>query len=138
MKHDVHLVAVATGPGVTKLYWPIAKSYQPMSPVVERRIIGSTGAIWLDVDGDGRRTSALEYARRLVEKHGGSATKVVQSLGDYHESVAVQAADLLHARGVSPDDPEVTAAAKQAGPHVERGFRAYFEAWRASEIARSK
>jgi hypothetical protein len=138
MKHDVHLVAVATGPGVTKLYWPIAKSYQPMSPVVERRIIGSTGAIWLDVDGDGRRTSALEYANRMVAKHGGSAAKVIQSLGQYDESVAVQAANLLHVRGISPEDAEIRAAAKMAGPHVERGFRAYFDAWRASEIARSR
>jgi hypothetical protein len=138
LKQDVHLVAVATGPGITKLYWPIAKSYQPMSPVVERRIIGSTGAVWLDADGDGRRTSALEYATRLVEKHGGSAAKVVQTLADYDESVAVQAAELLHARGVSPDDAEPRAAAKKAGRHVEHGFRAYFDAWRVSEIARSK
>ena len=44
-KHDVHLVAVATGPGVTELYWPIAKPYQPTSPRRQRRVIGATGAV---------------------------------------------------------------------------------------------
>src|SRR5207244_12818140 len=33
-KHDTWLAAVATGPGVTELYWPIARPYQPASPVV--------------------------------------------------------------------------------------------------------
>src|SRR5207302_4696068 len=33
-RRDVYLVAVATGPGVTGLYWPIAKPYQPDSPAV--------------------------------------------------------------------------------------------------------
>ena len=28
--HDVHLVAVATGPGVEGLFWPIGKPYQPV------------------------------------------------------------------------------------------------------------
>ena len=31
-KHDVHLVLVALGPGITAPYWPTAKPYQPTSP----------------------------------------------------------------------------------------------------------
>ena len=54
-RHDVHLVAVATGPGVEGLFWPVAKPYQPTSPSVRKRVIGLTGAVWLDADGDGRR-----------------------------------------------------------------------------------
>ena len=92
----------------------------------------------LDADGDGRRTSALDYARRLIERDGDSAIDIAKSLADYDESVAVQAADLLQARGVSPDDAEIRDAAKKAGPHVERGFRAFVDAWRASQIARRK
>ena len=65
-KHDVHLTAVATGPGVTELYWPIARPYQPMSIDVNRQVIGASGAVWLDADGDGKRTSAFEYASRIV------------------------------------------------------------------------
>jgi hypothetical protein len=136
-KHDVHLVAVATGPGVEALYWPIAKPYQPMSPIVQRRVIGSTGAIWLDCDGDGKRTSALDYGRRLVAKYDRTAD-IIKSLAGYDEAVATQTAGLLQAKGVSLDDDEIRAAAKSAGPQVERGFRAFFEAWRASEIAKSK
>src|SRR5439155_9229758 len=50
-RHDVHLVAIASGPAVTGLHWPIAKPYQPTSPVVVSRILGATGAVWLDADG---------------------------------------------------------------------------------------
>ncbi|MEX2142134.1 MAG: CehA/McbA family metallohydrolase [Pirellulales bacterium] len=136
--HDVHLVAVATGPGVKALYWPIAKPYQAMSPVVERRVIGSTGAIWFDADGDGQRTSAFEYAKRLVEKHDGRAADVVRALAGYDQAVAIQAAGLLQAQGVSLDSADIRAAVNQAGPHVETGFTEFFAAWRASEVARTR
>src|SRR5439155_4190880 len=99
--HDVHLVAVASGPGVTDLYWPIAKPYQPTSPVVERRVLGSTGAVWLDADGDGKRTSAVDYARRLLREAGGDWRELVRSLTGYDEAVAAQAAGLLREQGVS-------------------------------------
>jgi hypothetical protein len=135
-KHDVYLVAVASGPGVTGLYWPIAKPYRPASPLAERRVIGATGAVWLDGDGDGRRTSARGYAERLLREAGGAWQKVVPALAEYDEAVAAQAAALLRAGGASPSDPDVRAAARKAGAQVERGFAAYAEAWRDSEIAR--
>jgi len=137
-KHDVHLVAIASGPGVTELYWPIAKPYQPMSPVVDRRVIGATGAVWLDADGDGKRTSARGYAERLWKESGGEWRKVVKALADYDEAVGTQAAALLRAKGVSLLDAEVREAARKAGAQVERGFEAYAEAWRESEIARER
>jgi hypothetical protein len=135
--HDVHLVAVATGPGVRELYWPIAKPYQPTSPTVNSRVIGSSGAVWIDGDGDGKKTSAREYAQKLVEANGNDVSKLVQALGSYDEAVAAHAAALLHAKGISLQEPEQLAAAKKAGPQVERGVQAYFEAWRQSQIARS-
>src|SRR5262249_48029787 len=100
-RHDVHLVAVASGPGVTELYWPIAKPYQPTSPKVDRRVIGASGAVWIDADGDGKRTSAYAYAHRLMTTHG--ALKVIAALSDYDEAVAVQVASLFKARGITPD-----------------------------------
>jgi hypothetical protein len=136
--HDVHLVAVATGPGVSELYWPIARPYQPTSPHVKRRVIGSTGAVWIDADGDGKRTSAYEYAHRLMKAHGRDVTKLVPALADYDETVAAQVAGLLQARGVSALDAPIIDAARKAGPHVERGFEAFAEAWRECQIARSK
>jgi uncharacterized membrane protein YgcG len=53
-KHDVHLVAIATGPGVAAPYWPTAKPYQPTSSRWQPYLIGSTGAVWLDADASGR------------------------------------------------------------------------------------
>ena len=135
-RHDVHLVAIATGPGVRELYWPVAKPYQPTSPVVDRRVIGSTGAVWLDADGDGRRTCAYEYARRLLRAAGADPAKPVQALADYDEAVAAQVAGLLQARGVAVQDAALREAARKAGPHVERGFAAFAEAWRESQVAR--
>jgi hypothetical protein len=138
MNHDVHLVAVATGPGIDALYWPIAKAYQPTSPVVNRHVIGSTGAVWLDADDDGQRTSALAYAERLMAEHNNRPIDVAAALAGYDEAVAVQVAGLLKAGGADVNDAELQLAIKQAGPHAERGFRAFRDAWRAHEIARSQ
>jgi hypothetical protein len=137
-RHDAWLAAVASGPGVRELYWPIAKPYQPTSPVVERRVLGATGAVWLDADGDGKRTSAREYAERLWREADGKWPGLVKALGGYDEAVAAQAPSLLRARGTRPDDAAVLAAAANAGPQVERAFQAYREAWRECEIARGQ
>jgi hypothetical protein len=131
-KHDVHLAAIATGPAVTDLYWPIARPYQPTSPKVNRRVIGASGAVWIDADGDAKRTCAFEYARWLVHQHG--PINVVPRLADYDEAVAVQVASRLNARGDKFDMD----SARKAGPHVERGFQAFADAWRESEVARAK
>src|SRR5262249_12323266 len=109
-----------------------------MSPQVKRRVIGSTGAVWIDADGDGKRTSAQEYAQRLLKAHGRDLAKLVQALADCDEAVAAQVAGLLQARGVSVLDAPVIDAARKAGPHVERGFEQFAEAWRECQIARSK
>jgi hypothetical protein len=137
-KHDTWLAAVATGPAVSELYWPIARPYQPASPVVNRRVVGATGAVWLDADGDGKRSSPRGYAERLVKEAGGEWPKVVAALAGYDQAVAVQAAALLRGRGVRLTDADVRAAARQAGAQVEQGLAAYAEAWRDSEVARAR
>lgn len=137
-RHDAHLVVVASGPGVRELYWPIARPYQPTSPLVRRRALGSTGAVWLDVDGDGERTSAFAYARRILREAKGEWSAVVRALGDYDEAVAAQEAGLLQAAGVSVSGDEIRQATHKAGPQVERGFQAFAEAWRESRIARGE
>lgn len=134
-RQDTHLVVVASGPGVEALYWPIAKPYQPTSPVVERRVIGVSGAVWLDGDGDGKRSSAFDYARRLF-KESPQVEKLLPTLAEYDEAVAQQAAGLLQGKGISVLEPDIQMAAKKAGPHVERAFQAFAEAWRASQIAK--
>ncbi len=134
--HDVHLVAVASGPGVDGLFWPIAKPYQPMSPVVRKRVIGLTGAVWIDGDGDSKRSSAHDYAKKLIADAGTDWRKAIMSLATYDEATASQVAASLRAAGVSPSDKDVRAAAKLAGEQVLRGFDAYAEAWRESQTAR--
>jgi hypothetical protein len=92
-KHDVHLVAIATGPGVTAPYWEIPKPYQPTSKVVNLRVVGSTNPIWIDADGDGQFTSARGYAAKLVAVAAGDAAKLKAALAGYDAAVAVQVED---------------------------------------------
>jgi hypothetical protein len=137
-RHDVYLAVIATGPGIRELYWPIAKPYQPTSTVVDPRVIAVTGAVWIDADGDGRRSSAADYARRLKERFGSDYSKMIAALADHDEAVAVQAAAQLRRGGTSPFDPAIRSAAVKAGAQVERGFQAYADAWKESQLAKSR
>jgi hypothetical protein len=135
-KHDVHLVAVATGPGVEALHWPIGKPYQPASPAVRKRVLGLTGAVWLDADSDGRPTPALAVAHKIADDAGADWRKAIRGLAGSDEAVAAQAAGLLRAQGHSPADKEVRDEARSAGEAVLRGFDVYAAEWRESQIAR--
>lgn len=97
-KHDVHLVAIATGPGVTAPFWETPRPYQPTSKIFTPRVVGSTNPIWIDADGDGQFTSARGYAMRVMDQTKGEAEKVKSALADYDAAVAVQVADLESAR----------------------------------------
>ena len=135
-RRDAHLVAVATGPGVRALYWPISKPYQPTSPVVERRVIGITGAVWIDGDGDGKKSCAYDDARRLFDASWPRQSDLIGKLADCDEAISRQVASLLQSKGVSPIDPNVMDMARKAGPHVERGFQAVALAWRENRAGK--
>lgn len=92
--HDVHLVVIATGPGVTEPFWEIPRPYQPASKTFVPRLIGSTNPVWIDADGDGRFESALAIAKRLIQQAGGDREKLRESLKRCDEAVAVQAESL--------------------------------------------
>jgi hypothetical protein len=124
-KHDVHLVAIATGPGITAPYWAIPRPYQPSSPRWNGRVIGSTNPIWLDGDGDGRFTPARTYAKHLITESGSDSAKVVSALNDFDEAVAAQAASLCAAAGQSLSSPALAKALKAGAPQVQRGFHAF-------------
>jgi hypothetical protein len=124
-KHDVHLVAIATGPGITAPYWAIPRPYQPSSPRWNGRVIGSTNPIWLDGDGDGRFTPARTYAKHLINESGSDSAKVVSALNDFDEAVAAQAASLCAAAGQSLSSPALAKALKAGAPQVQRGFHAF-------------
>ena len=97
-KHDVHLVAIATGPGITAPYWEISRPYQPSSKVFNPRVVGSTNPIWIDADHDGKFTAARGYAKVIIDRAGGDAAKVQAAVAEYDESVTTQVSDLLQHR----------------------------------------
>lgn len=65
-KHDVHLVALATGPAPEGLHAPLPRPYQPSTPSWTPRVIGSTNPVWIDADGDGAFLAARALAQRLL------------------------------------------------------------------------
>jgi len=136
-KHDVHLVAIAAGPGIDGLYWKTAKAYQPLSPHWEPRVIGCSGAVWLDADGDGRKTAAHDYARRLFAESGGDLQKLIENLSHYDQAVAAQAAHFYQSSGKSLLTPAAQRMVNGASENVKTGFRKHTEAWRKNQIARS-
>jgi hypothetical protein len=93
--HDVHLVVIATGPGVTEPFWEIPRPYQPSSKTFVPRVVGSTNPIWLDADGDGRFEPAFAIARRLILESGGDGVKLQKALKHCDEAVAVQVESLM-------------------------------------------
>jgi hypothetical protein len=131
--HDVHLVAIATGPGIDGLSWRTAKPYQPTSPDPQTIVFGCSGAVWLDVDGSGEPTSARAYAERLLAAAGGDQKKLISDLATYDEAIASQVAHLLGVKETIPEDLEDLL--KKAPPAIRAGFEAYAAARRESRIA---
>lgn len=93
--HDVHLVAIATGPGITEPFWEIPRPYQPSSKTLTPRVIGSTNPIWLDNDGDGQFSSAFAIAQFLVKKHGHDLPALREALKKHDAAIMIQVDSLL-------------------------------------------
>jgi hypothetical protein len=118
--HDVSLVAVATGPGNTAPHWSIPKPYQPVSSQWISRVIGVANPIRVDGDGDGRFRSASEYAATLVDEIS-DVGRLVRTLEDFDEAVAIQTAALARRRGLDLRSPEWRRALG-ASASVRRAF----------------
>ena len=93
--HDVFLVVVATGPGVTAPYWEIPRPYQPSAPRFSPRVLGSTNPVWVDCDGDAKFQCALDYAKTILSRAAGDAQAQRAEAGAYGVPVAVQLEALL-------------------------------------------
>ncbi|MBL9113491.1 MAG: PHP domain-containing protein [Verrucomicrobiaceae bacterium] len=74
--HDVHLVAIASGPGVTEAFWEIPRPYQPTSKIFVSRVIGSTNPVWIDADGNNQFESAYGIAQKLIRDSGDDRSKI--------------------------------------------------------------
>jgi hypothetical protein len=125
-KHDVFLVAIATGPGNTAPHWPVSKPYQPNSPVWNSRVIGATNPIRVDGDGDGKFSSAHDYADRLFDDPGKNVTRLVELLSIHDEAVAIQTAAVARERGLDIASPEFERALSTA-PVARRAFHKVIE-----------
>jgi hypothetical protein len=132
---DVFLVAVAVGPGIDRPYWKSAKPYQPTSPSPQTHVLGCSGAVWIDADGDGRKTPAREYAERLVARAAGNLSMLAGGLAEFDEAVAAQAAHLFRVQGGDLRGAGARRVIDEAAPNVQAGIRRYLDAWRESEIA---
>jgi hypothetical protein len=136
-EHDVYLVAVALGPGIEAPYWPTARPYQPTSPELVMHTLGCSGAVWIDGDGDRRRTSAREYAEKLWTAVDKNPARFIERLAKYDAAVAAQGAFLYHRDGGRMEWSELKKLLAEAHPSVDRGFGDYYAAWRKSELARA-
>lgn len=137
-KMDQHLVAIAVGPGVKAPYWRTAKPYQPTSIDDETHVIGCSGAVWLDGDGDGRRTSARQYAEKLVTAHRADPARMLAELASYDQATAVQTAWLLNSSGANLQEEAFQKLLGSSSRTIQDGFRSFQQAVRASEIARNQ
>ncbi|MDO6438631.1 CehA/McbA family metallohydrolase [Cyclobacterium sp. 1_MG-2023] len=127
--HDVFLVAIASGPGKALPFWQIAKPYQPDSPLWEPKVMGSSGAVWIDVDGDGTRTSAYDYAEKLWKDAAGKVERLIQNLKPYDEAVAIQAASILMEERLLGNLMKSDKPFQHASPTTKAGFHKFIEAW---------
>lgn len=130
-EHDVYLVAIASGPGVRQPFWEERKPYQPTSKEWTPRVIGSSGVIRVDADGDGRFSSAYDYASRIIEQNSSDIAALVAALAPFDEMVAAQAASILRARGVGMADERLQAALRVSPEATRRGFEAFWREWEA-------
>ena len=127
-KHDLYLVAIATGPGVTKPYWEIPRPYQHKTNEYVPRVLGATNPVWLDGDEDGSFTFPNEYAKQLVVKTKGDLGQVIKALADYDQSITVQAAGILSEGGIKLDGKQAKAQwEKTSSESVRRGFALFVD-----------
>ncbi|CAN5268666.1 hypothetical protein BH23BAC1_BH23BAC1_37400 [soil metagenome] len=124
-RHDQFLVAVVHGSGRKLPFWPIAKPYQPDSPDWQPGFIGSSGTVWIDADGDGKRTSAFEYAQFLMEESKGNVPELFRMLQKYDQAVAIQVASLLFERGDDLTGPRIALELKKSSQETVKGFEAF-------------
>jgi hypothetical protein len=126
--NDVHLVVVASGPGVRSPYWPLSRPYQPNTPLWNPRVIAVTNPVWVDADGDGVFTSPRALAAKVLSLHEKDLPAAVAELGHYDAAVSTQAASLLRLAGIDVRTQEVARILEKAGEPVRRGFAAYTSA----------
>jgi hypothetical protein len=132
-KNDVFLVAVAEGPYTHLPFWPLVKPFQPRSPEWKPAVIGISGAVWMDTDGDGQKTSAFKYASDAWKKSNGNIQPFIKRLASFDEAVAVQAASILQQQGWSLKEPQLQKTLEKATTETKTGFQDLLREWEQSK-----
>lgn len=136
--HDTFLVAVVRGPGVTSLYWPIARPWQPTSPDWTPLCLAVTGAVRVDADGDGHWSSAADIARDICSRHAFDPVAVLRSLESCDYAVCVHAAEQLLEHDPAAFHERILPMTQQADPTCREAFADFRAAWRESQQARAE
>ena len=138
LKNDVFLVAIAEGPYKHLPFWPLVKPFQPQSPVWTPSVIGCSGTVWIDSDGDGLQSSAYSYALNAWKKSKGNIETLIKLLGSFDEAVAVQAASILRKEGWSLKETELQKALQKAQPDTRLGFQKFLQEWNQSQNSKAQ
>ncbi len=121
--YDVYYVVVAQGPDVEVPIWPLAKPFQPASEVWTPKVIGISGAVWVDGDGNGEINPARDYAVSLISRFKNTSA-LIKALSDYDAAVASQVAVLLWEKGVDLNSSDIQSALTPGAAHTRAGFEA--------------
>jgi hypothetical protein len=132
---DTHLVAIATGPGVTSPAWAIPRPYQPTSKKWTPRVVGSTNPVWLDADSDGKYSSPRETARKLLAQASNKPDALIALLAKHDRAVAVQAASLCDAAKIDVTSADFKAVLITAPDFVQIAFGDYLKSLKEREEA---
>jgi hypothetical protein len=121
---DVFVVVVALGPGIDQAYWPTATPYQPASPDFTPFVLGVSGAVFVDVDRNGRFDSAFGQAEDLV-RMSRELPDLGRRLAGYDRAVVAQVASVLRARAPADFEAALGILRNAAAPEVQDGLDAY-------------
>jgi hypothetical protein len=80
------------------------------------------------MDGDGKKTTAFDYAGRIVDRYSSNLNSLVKQLNQYDISVAVQAMGLLMDRGVDFNGKAFTSAMKFANQNTRLAVGEFIKA----------
>lgn len=127
-RQDMFLVVIAEGPKPSTPFWQIPNPYSSTSPEWDPKIIGASGAVWIDGDKDGKKTSAYDYAVKVITSSENNYQRIVSGLAGYDEAVSVQAAAILYQKKDSLSSGKFKKLLKQASPVVQKGFKVFADA----------
>ena len=124
--HDVHLIALATGPGITAPFWESPRPYQPTSTKHNPRVQGATNPVFIDGDNDGKFTAPRLQAEQLLKQNTGDLNGLFDALESRDEAVATQMAALLHASGHDLRSKSLSRHYAK-NPAIKAGFEAFIK-----------